>query len=416
MQFITDFHLHSKYARATSPKNDIDGLSEGSKVKGINIIATGDYTHPQYFDEIKSKLKINEGGLFPYNGVRFILSCEISLIYPNEKKGRYDRMHHLVLTDSIETVAQINDRLSKFGDLKADGRPILKMSSDHFAEEIFSISNKNVIIPAHIWTPHFSVFGSVGGVNTFEEAFKDKSAKIFAVETGLSSDPSMNWMLSELDRFTLVSNSDAHSLEKLGREANVFDLEKPTYDNIINALKTRKGFKKTFEFYPEEGKYHYDGHRDCKVLYTPWETEEKKGICPVCKRKLTIGVLNRVYELSDRKLGFRPNDAVDFQHIVPLHTIISKVLKKAENSVKVAQEYDKLVRYFGTEFSVFDAQNEKIRMATTSEIADAIIRVKTGDISWVPGYDGVFGELVLDSKISKEKKFVDKKQKNLDEF
>ena len=419
MRFVADFHLHSKYARATSPRCDPDGLAEGSKIKGIDIIATGDYTHPVYFEELKAKLQNEEEGLFPYKGVRFILSCEISLIYPNEKKGRYDRMHHLVLTDSLETVAQINDRLSRYGDLKADGRPILKMSSAHFAEEIFSISNKNVIIPAHVWTPHFSVFGSVGGVNSMEEAFADKADKIFAIETGLSSDPAMNWMLSGLDKYTLVSNSDAHSLEKLGREANVFDLKRPTYDSLIEAVRTRKGFVKTYEFYPEEGKYHYDGHRDCKTVLAPWETEEKNGLCPVCKKKVTVGVLNRVYQLSDRKLGFRPKNAVDFQHIVPLPTIISKAIKKPETSKKVAEEYSKIVRYFGTEFALFDAPEDKIRFATSNEIADAIIKVRQGNISWVPGYDGAFGELILKSdKISpaSKKKSVDRMQKKLDEY
>jgi PHP family Zn ribbon phosphoesterase len=214
-----------------------------------------------------------------------------------------------------------------------------------------------------------------------------------------------------------VSNSDAHSLEKLGREANVFDLKRPTYDSLIEAVRTRKGFVKTYEFYPEEGKYHYDGHRDCKVILTPWETDEKKGICPVCKKKVTVGVLNRVYQLSDRKLGFRPKDGVDFQHIVPLPTIISKAIKKPETSKKVAEEYDKIVRYFGTEFALFDAPEDKIKFATSTEIADAIIKVRRGNISWVPGFDGEFGQLILkEMAASPKRKSVNKNQTKLDEF
>ena len=271
MRIVADLHVHSKYARATSKDNDINGLSNGAKIKGIDVMATGDFTHPNYFSELKMMLgKAEDGsGLYSHNGVRFILSTEISLIYTSKSGGK--RMHHLVLAPSLDVASQINDELGKRGNLKSDGRPILGLSSPEFAEILFSISPQIAIIPAHVWTPWFSVFGSMSGVDTIEEAFEDKADKIFALETGLSSDPAMNWMISKLDRYSLISNSDAHSLDKLGREANVFDLKEVSFAAIRDAIKTRDGFVKTYEFYPEEGKYHYDGHRACGINWSPWE-------------------------------------------------------------------------------------------------------------------------------------------------
>jgi uncharacterized protein (TIGR00375 family) len=415
MRIVADLHVHSKYARATSSQNDIHGLSEGAKVKGIDVMASGDFTHPAYFSEIMRDLKPAEdgSGLYAFNGVKFILSTEISLIYSSKLGGK--RMHHLVLAPSLDVAAQINEVLGKRGNLQSDGRPILGISSPEFADILHTISPDITIIPAHIWTPWFSIFGSKSGVDSVEQAFEDKADKIFALETGLSSDPAMNWMLSSLDRYSLVSNSDAHSLGKLGREANVFDLPQPSYRSLIEAIKTRKGFVKTYEFYPEEGKYHYDGHRDCKVLLSPWESFEKKDICPVCRKKVTVGVLHRVADLADRKEGFKPEGAVPFQHIVPLVTVISKAIKKPETSVKVAEEYDKIIRYFGTEFAVYESDEVRIRQGMTKEIADALIKVKSGAARWIPGYDGVFGELVLDEN-ARAPNAIDKKQMSLDDY
>ncbi len=419
MRIIADLHVHSKSARATSGQCDIRGLSEGAKVKGITLMASGDFTHPVYFNEVNSDLKGTdssggkETGIYEHNGMKFILSTEVAVTY--DFNGRNKRMHHLVLAPSLDVAAQMNERLAKYGDLKADGRPTLMMSSAALAEELHSISPSIAIIPAHAWTPWFSVFGSKAGVDTMEEAFGDQAHRIFALETGLSSDPAMNWMLSSLDRYSLISNSDAHSLGKLGREANVFELEELTFGSLMDAIKTRKGFVKTYEFYPEEGKYHYDGHRDCKVLLTPWESLERNDICPVCRKKLTVGVMHRVAELADRKFGFKPENAVPFQHIVPLTIVISKALKKPETSMVVAEEYSKLIRYFGNEFAVFESTAEQIRLATSTPIADAIVRVQEGRIRWVPGYDGVFGELILDDKTD-TKKTIDKKQKSLSDF
>ncbi len=411
MRIIADLHVHSKYARATSSRCDIVGLSEGAKTKGIDVVATGDFTHPVYFNELKAFLREERGGLYPYGGVNFILSTELALTY--EMNGKNKRMHHVVLAPSFDTVAQINDRMAKYGNLKEDGRPMLSLSSAALVEELLAISEDIVIIPAHAWTPWFGIFGSKTGVNSVEEAFGDKADKIFALETGLSSDPAMNWMISGLDRYALVSNSDCHSPEKLGREANVFELEFLTYSNIIAALKTRKGFVKTYEFYPEEGKYHYDGHRNCRVRWSPWEALKHNDICPVCRRKVTVGVLHRVVELADRKPGEKPENAVPFQHIVPLSTVVSKVLGKGEGTAAVVEAYSKLIRYFGTELAVFEAHDDQIRLATTPEIAEAIVRVKKEDVGWLPGYDGVFGELVLEGR---EKQAVEKKQRSLMEF
>jgi uncharacterized protein (TIGR00375 family) len=422
MRIVADLHVHSKYARATSRDNDLDGLARGAKLKGIDVIATGDFTHPAYFSEIKLGLAGSEDGtgLYAHNGVRFMLSTEISLIY-SQKGGTRDtghgalRMHHIVAAPSLEVAAQINDELGKRGNLSSDGRPILGIPSPEFADILFGISPDVMIIPAHAWTPWFSLFGSMSGVDSMEDAFGSNAKKIFAIETGLSSDPAMNWTLSMLDKYSLVSNSDAHSLDKLGREANVFELEKPSYAAIREAIRTRKGFVKTYEFYPEEGKYHYDGHRDCNVRWTPSETKSHGGICTVCRKPVTVGVLNRVAALADRKPGFRPDGAVPFQYIVPLRTVISKVLGRGEATNAVALEHDRMVRYFGSEFAVFESDENRIRLAATPEIADAIMKVKTGNVRWLPGYDGVFGELVLDDK-SAARGASDKKQMTLGEF
>ena len=416
MRIVADLHVHSKYARATSRDNDLDGLSRGAKVKGIDVMATGDFTHPAYFNEIKTKLAAAEDGtgLYMHDGVRFILSTEISLIYSSKLGPK--RMHHLVLAPSLEIASQINDALGKRGNLSSDGRPILGVPSPEFADILFSVSEGVMLIPAHAWTPWFSVFGSMSGVDSMEQAFEDRAKDIFALETGLSSDPAMNWTVSCLDRFSLVSNSDAHSLDKLGREANVFEFEKqPSYGAIRDAIRTRKGFVKTYEFYPEEGKYHYDGHRACGVRWSPWETRSHGGICTVCRKPVTVGVLNRVAALADRKPGFRPDGAVPFQYIVPLRTIISKVMGRGEATNAVAVEHDRLVRYFGSEFAVFEADGNRIRLATSPEIADAIMKVKTGDVKWLPGYDGVFGELVLEDR-DMPKGASDKRQTSLGDF
>lgn len=803
MRIIADIHVHSPYARATSARCTVPGLAHGAKIKGLNVLATGDFTHPQWFHELRTHLSQEEQGLFPYQDVRFILSVEVSCIFELNKATK--KMHHVLLAPYFDIAAQINDRLKKYGNLAADGRPTLSISSAGLVEELMQISKEIVIVPSHCllpgttiqcnpkikpieeikqgnfvythkgrarkvtklfkrpytgdvhkiipwyfslgvtatsehpiyaiktvkncswtkglvckptvahlrycyhhfyeqyqpqwvlardiekgdvllyprlnkiknctsipikyrfrdrvikrtikvdkafcrligyylaegysnqrdaiaftfspseavylddvkklmkllfglkckqgktrgdlifysrwlrkffenllygsnkqkraftkalpkwmlflpldrqveifkgwwrgdkgstssrilanqmkticlrlgimpgirvdsrsahrlrgkhkignrmisaaydnfifnsltffedkfnllyedefkefnykldrrhgwidekyvylpvrkiekshydgyvynleveddnsyltefaavhncWTPWFAIFGSRSGVDSVEEAFEDQARHIFALETGLSSDPEMNWMISKLDKYTLVSNSDAHSLRNLGREANVFDLEEISYNSIIQAIKTRKGFVKTYEFYPEEGKYHYDGHRNCKVILNPTESKKYGNICPTCKRKLTLGVLHRVADLADRKYGFKPDNAVPFQHIVPLPTVISKALGKGLGTQAVDEEYDRLIRYFGNEFAVFEAKEEQINMAASPVVANALLKVQSGNIKWIPGYDGVFGQLILNEKMH-SKTARDKKQKTLEEF
>jgi uncharacterized protein (TIGR00375 family) len=251
-------------------------------------------------------------------------------------------------------------------------------------------------------------------VDSVEEAFEEHASRIFALETGLSSDPQMNWTLSSLDRYSLVSNSDAHSLEKLGREANVLELERLGYREIMDAIRTRKGFEKTYEFYPEEGKYHYDGHRKCNVVMSPQESESHRLMCPVCRKKLTIGVAHRVRDLADRRQGFKPEGSVPFTYLVPLSIVISKALRKGEGTKAVREEYSKLIRYFGNEFSVFEADEERIRLAASPQIAEALLKVMHGQIRWIPGHDGVFGQLILEDR--QRRNAVDKRQSNLSDF
>ncbi len=391
MRIVADLHIHSRYARATSPNSSIKTLAEYAKIKGVDVLATGDFTHPLYLREIKEMLKEKGEGVYECNGTYFILGTEVSVIDEKHK------MHHLLFAPSLECVEQICDALARYGDLKSDGRPVLKMSSAQLAEEIFNISERCVIIPAHAWTPWFSIFGSRSGVDSIKEAFEEYAERIFAIETGLSSDPAMNWLISALDRISLVSNSDAHSPSKIAREANVFDLKALSYDALFKAIKTRKGFVKTYEFYPEEGKYHYDGHRRCGISMEPAKAEEMGNRCPVCKKPLTLGVLHRVIELADRKKP-KAEGKVPFQHIIPLPTIISKMLKKGENTLTVMREYMRIVEAMGNELKVFESSEEEIRKKIGGKIAEAIIKVKREQVVWKAGYDGVFGDFEFGEK------------------
>ncbi|MFA5049602.1 MAG: endonuclease Q family protein [Candidatus Micrarchaeia archaeon] len=409
MKIIADLHIHSKYARATSKNSDLDGLSEWGKIKGIDVLATGDITHPKWVLELKSNLKELENGLYEYKGQKFILSGEIALFYKVNQESK--RIHLVILSPSIEITLQINDQLGKYARLDYDGRPIISMQPAELIQILMNISEDIFIIPAHIWTPWFSLFGSKSGVDIIEDAFEDQTKNIYALETGLSSDLEMNWMLSKLDKYSLVSNSDSHSPQKIGREANVFNLLEVSYHSLINAIKTKKGFEKTYEFYPEEGKYHFDGHRNCNIIFSPAQSKIHKNKCPVCKKELTIGVMNRVYELADREYGFKPENSINSKKIVPLTVLISKILKKSEISRKVSEEYFKLVRYFGSEFAVYEAEKEKLNLSTTPEIANAINLVNLGKIYWTPGYDGVFGELSFEKKSEQKQS-----QKNLFDF
>ncbi|NQT00059.1 MAG: DNA helicase UvrD, partial [Candidatus Omnitrophica bacterium] len=321
MKFIADFHIHSKYSRATSREMDLENIVDWAKLKGISLVGTGDFTHHLWLRELKSKLKPSGNGIFAYKGVNFILTAEISNIY--SKAGRGRRVHNVLFAPDFATVEKINNELAGFGNLSSDGRPMLGMDCISLVEVVLAASSDCLIVPAHAWTPWYSLFGSNSGFDTIEECFEQYTKDIYALETGLSSDPAMNWCWSALDRFSLISNSDAHSPSRLGREANVFDCQLDYYE-IIDTLKKKdkRRFLYTVEFFPQEGKYHYDGHRNCKILYSPAESKSKNNICPVCGRSLTVGVMHRVQQLGDRDECFFPDNAIPFKNLNPLDEII----------------------------------------------------------------------------------------------
>lgn len=403
MKFVADLHIHSQYARATSPRMNVDVLDEWAAIKGIKVMGTGDFTHPEYFKELKQKLEPAEPGLFKLKnsetGTRFLLTSEISCIY--SKNGRVRKIHIIVFAPSFEIVEKINIQLGWIGNLKSDGRPILGLDAKELVKIVLNISSDCFIVPAHIWTPWFSLFGSKSGFDSIEECFEEYSKYIYACETGLSSDPEMNWRLSALDKITLISNSDSHSPEKIGREANVFDTEL-SYTGIIEAIKLKdpKKFLYTIEFFPEEGKYHHDGHRKCDVSLSPKQTKECGGICPVCGKPVVIGVLNRVEELADREPGFVPDNAIPYKSLIPLQEIIGEAIGAGVNTMGVKKQYDKLIQDFGNEFTVLlDAGKEDLEKSSLPEIAQGIIRVRKGDVFIEPGYDGEYGKIGIFSEL-----------------
>ena len=404
MQFIADFHIHSKYSRATSKDMDVAHIAEWAKLKGIKLMGTGDFTHHLWLEELKNNLEDLGNGLFKHKDIYFILTSEISSIY--SKKGRTYRIHNMVLSPSFKTTDKINSTLARHGNLASDGRPILGMDARDLAKIVFDIDANCMIIPGHIWTPWFSLFGSMSGFDRIEDCFEDQTSKIFALETGLSSDPAMNWRLSALDKFSLVSNSDSHSPSKIGREANVFDCELD-YKTIREALKTKdkKRFLYTIEFFPEEGKYHFDGHRLCNTRLSPEETRKNKGICPKCGRPVTIGVMNRVEKLADRPEGFKPESAIPFKSLIPLDEIIAETKGVAKTAVSVEREYLGLVSKFGTEFDItLKASEEELLKGLPKRIAEAVLRVRKGKVNIQAGYDGEYGIISIFGEDEKHKK------------
>ena len=402
MKFVADFHIHSKYSRATSRDMDLDNLDKWAKIKGIKVLGTGDFTHPEWLKNLKDKLELAEPGLFKLKNsdseTRFILTAEISCIYT--KGGRVRKIHVIIFSPSFEIVEKINTQLGWIGNLKSDGRPILGLDAKELAKIVLNSSQECLVVPAHAWTPWFAIFGSKSGFNSIEECFEEYSKYIYSIETGLSSDPAMNWRLSSLDKITLISNSDAHSPQKIGREANVFDAEL-SYPAIIEAIKTKnpQKFLYTIEFFPEEGKYHFDGHRICGIKLSPQETKKYNGTCPVCGKPLTIGVLNRVEELADREEGFKPEGAVPFKSLVPLEEIIADVLSQGTGTKEVEKEYKNLIEKFGSEFNILlDVTREELGGITSPEIAEGIIRVREGRVVREPGYDGVYGKIKIFSQ------------------
>lgn len=398
MKFIADFHIHSKYSRATSKDMDVEHLVEWSKLKGIDLMGSGDFTHHLWLEELKSKLESRENGLFVYKGMNFILTTEISSIY--SKGGKTYRIHNIVFAPSFKTVDKINDILSRHGNLASDGRPILGMDAEELAAIVFDIDENCMVVPGHIWTPWFSLFGSMSGFDRIEDCFGKQTSKIFALETGLSSDPAMNWRLSKLDRFSLISNSDSHSPSKIGREANVFNCELD-YFAIRDALrkKDKAKFLFTIEFFPEEGKYHLDGHRVCNVCFSPKQSRENKNRCPKCGKLLTIGVMNRVEQLADRQEGVVPDNVIPFKNLIPLDEIIAEAKGVGKESQGVEREYRGLIAKFGNEFEILlNATEKDIRDNISERIAEGILRVRKGKVNIRPGFDGEYGKINIFSE------------------
>ncbi|MEM4152910.1 MAG: endonuclease Q family protein [Candidatus Pacearchaeota archaeon] len=400
MQIISDLHIHSRFSRATSSDLNIKNLEKWAKIKGINLLGTGDFSHPEWLKELKNELsEDNHGILKTKTGFDFILTNEVSLIYTQENKGR--RVHLIILAPGFEIVDKINKYLETKGRLDYDGRPMFNISCEEFAKAMFNISSDIEIIPAHAWTPWFGIFGSVTGFDSIEEAFKGQANNIHAFETGMSSDPEMNWRLSKLDNYSIVSFSDSHSYWpwRLGREATVFELPRITYRNIIEAIRD-KNIAFTIETPPAYGKYHYDGHRFCQFSCSPKECEEKyDNICPICHKPLTIGVLHRVEKLADREEGFKPQGARPFKTILPLHELIGAVFEISMTSKKVWQEYNELIETFKNEFNVLlNVSIEELRKVTIPKIAYAIKANREGKIRVKPGYDGQYGELILETE------------------
>lgn len=399
---IVDLHIHSKYARACSKDLELPKIAKACEEKGIDIVTTGDFTHPTWFASIQKELKpVGDSGLYCLSSgeskTKFIIGTEISCVYKHKDKTR--RLHLLIFAPSVASAGKFIDALNERGvNLKADGRPIMGVSGKEIVNICRKIDERMVVVPAHAWTPWFAVFGSKSGYDSLEECFEELTPYIFAIETGLSSDPAMNRRLSQLDKIALVSNSDAHSLGNLGREANVLAFaneNEVTYDALWNKIKSgdKKQFLYTIEFYPEEGMYHVDGHRDCKFSALPKETKKLKEVCPVCKKKLTIGVLHRVDDLADRSEEKVLDIFVPHRYIVPLREIIANVFDVGKASKKVETEYSQLLKKLGSEFHILlhaDLGDIK-KAASNPDIAVGVSNMRAGQVQVAPGYDGVYG-------------------------
>jgi uncharacterized protein (TIGR00375 family) len=398
-KFFADLHIHSRYSRATSRDITLESLEKNSKLKGLNLIGTGDFTHPMWFDELRRNL-VEKDGFYQYKDKDFffVLQAEVANLY--EQDGKYRKVHNVLLAPSMEIVAQINEFLRKHASLTSDGRPMLSgLGCVEMTENLMSISKDIAVIPAHAWTPWFGVLGSKSGFDSIDECFKDQTKNIFAIETGLSSDPPMNWRLKSLDRFTLLSNSDSHSANtiKLGREFNAFELGSPSYSGLIDAIKTRRGFLFTCEVPPAFGKYHLDGHREHKVFMEPKESIKYHNICPVCGRELTIGVLHRVEELADREEGILPGSAVPFRSVIPLAELMAVVYNTQPFSKKVWEDSTKLINEFGSELNaLLEAPEDRLRLLVNEKIVEMIMKNRAGKVKVQPGYDGEYGYPLLD--------------------
>lgn len=407
MKTIADLHIHSRFSMATSKEGTPENLDFWARKKGISLIGTGDFTHPVWREELKERLVSEGNGLyrlrdeyvkeesrkFPGEGTRFVVSGEISSIY--KKNGKTRKIHNVILLPSLEAADAMAQRLEKIGNIHSDGRPILGLDSHDLLEMMLDVCPEGILIPAHIWTPHFSVLGAKSGFDSVEECFEELAPYIHALETGLSSDPAMNWRISKLDRYQLVSNSDAHSPSKLGREANLLDID-CSYEGLYRAIQTGEGLEGTVEFFPEEGKYHFDGHRKCGVSLSPVEAERLGGICPVCGKKLTMGVDHRVEQLADRAEGFVKKDGKKYESLVPLPEVISACMGYSTASKKVQGCFEQMIQTLGTEFDILrNVPSEDIKSCAGERIAEGIENVRTGNVKRIPGYDGEYGKIEL---------------------
>ena len=407
MKTIADLHIHSRFSMATSREGTPENLDFWARKKGISLMGTGDFTHPVWREELKERLVSEGNGLyrlrdeyvkeesrkFPGEGTRFVVSGEISSIY--KKNGKTRKVHNVILLPSLEAADAMAQRLEKIGNIHSDGRPILGLDSHDLLEMMLDVCPEGILIPAHIWTPHFSVLGAKSGFDSVEECFEELTPYVHALETGLSSDPAMNWRISKLDRYQLVSNSDAHSPSKLGREANLLDID-CSYEGLYRAIQTGEGLEGTVEFFPEEGKYHFDGHRKCGVSLSPMEAERLGGICPVCGKKLTMGVDHRVEQLADRAEGFVKEDGKKYESLVPLPEVISACMGYSTASKKVQGCFEKMLQTLGTEFDILrNVPSEDIESCAGERIAEGIENVRTGKVKRIPGYDGEYGKIQL---------------------
>lgn len=403
MRQILDLHIHSCYSRACSPKLTLKNIEATCRAKGVDIIATGDFTHPVWFKAIKTELRetFSGSGLYKLktaadDKIKFILSTEVSLVYQDQGKCR--RIHLVIHAPSIKAAEKLNKFLAKKYNIHSDGRPILGMTAPALVKIALNIDAHFLIYPAHIWTPWFSVFGSQSGFDKLEDCFKEQTKNIYAYETGLSSDPEMNWRWSALDNLTLLSNSDAHSLENIAREANVMEISEPvSYQKIYNNIKNKRGMIETIEFYPEEGTYHFDGHRACQFSCAPSKSKKLKNICPVCHKPLTIGVLGRLEELADRPSGYQPKNAPGFKKLVELDKIIAEALNiKNRQALAVRKEYCSLIERFGSElYILLELDLKRKDLGINKRIIQGIKRVRAGKLAITPGFDGQYGEIKI---------------------
>jgi uncharacterized protein (TIGR00375 family) len=407
MRFLADLHIHSRYSIATSKDLSPETIWKWAQLKGITVIGTGDFTHPLWLAELRKKLERADNGLFRLKNkfrardipdackadIFFLPSAEISCVYSKEGKTR--KIHSIVFVRDFSDAVKLNSVLAKIGRLASDGRPILKLDAKDLLKIVLDSSAHAMLVPAHAWTPHFSVFGAVSGFASLEECFEELTPHIHAIETGLSSDPAMNWRLSSLAKITLISNSDAHSPNTIGREANIFNCE-VSYEAITDAIKSKKGLVATIEFFPQEGKYYYDGHRSCAVSMNPEDSTRHKYMCPVCGRKLTMGVMHRIENLADRKTGFKPKGAPPFYSVIPLREIIAEVFNRGVKTKTVDDEYMRLLKELGDELSILITMPLKdIGRAASPRLMEAVSRMRRGDINIEPGFDGEYGKVKI---------------------